>query len=94
MRPSFDISIFYQALPPVHIISEFLLIRETLTIKKQFGCRRRSFFIANKSINNYYYNYNSYNKMVFADSVNVARRLSSKAENDLVQENFVSKYWM
>lgn len=28
--------------------------------------------------------------MVFADSVNVARRLSSKAENDLVQENFVN----
>jgi hypothetical protein len=30
--------------------------------------------------------------MVFADSVNLARRLSSKNENDLVQENMMGKF--
>lgn len=29
--------------------------------------------------------------MVFADSVNLARRLSAKNENDLVQENMMGK---
>lgn len=29
--------------------------------------------------------------MVFADSVNIARRLSSKHENDLLQENILGK---
>ncbi len=32
--------------------------------------------------------------MVFADSVNLARRLSSKAENDLVQENMLGKLYV
>ena len=30
--------------------------------------------------------------MVFADSVNLARRLSSKNENDLMQENMMGKF--
>ena len=30
--------------------------------------------------------------MVFAESVNIARRLSTKNENDLVQENMMGKF--
>jgi len=31
--------------------------------------------------------------MVFSESVNIARRLSSKNENDLLQESIMGEYW-